>query len=228
MDGAGWKYKHFDPGSGLLHQLFPALETGDPYPVGAYITYRHDPLSALPDPEAQIRAYEKLKLLVSIDVNYSETGWYSDVILPEATYLERANILAGKSGTKPKYRHAGPGHCAPTDARPAWWIFKELAKRLGVGRYLDFETIEDIWRYQLEDTGITIDQIREKGMVSLAVQPILWDRREGLKFKTPSGKIELESSLLTECGFPSLAEFQPPPELQPGQFRLILRPPGHA
>ena len=50
VDGAGWKYKHFDPGSGLLHRLFPALETGDPYPVGAYIAYRHDPLSALPDP----------------------------------------------------------------------------------------------------------------------------------------------------------------------------------
>ncbi|HSO71355.1 MAG TPA: molybdopterin-dependent oxidoreductase, partial [Thermodesulfobacteriota bacterium] len=93
VDGAGWKYKHFDPGSGLLHRLFPALETGEPYPVGAYIAYRHDPLSALPDPQAQIRAYEKLKLLVSIDVNYSETSWVADVILPEATYLERANIL---------------------------------------------------------------------------------------------------------------------------------------
>jgi len=69
--------------------------------VGAYIAYRHDPLSALPDPEAQIRAFEKLKLLVAIDVNYSETAWYADVILPEATYLERANILTDKSGLKP-------------------------------------------------------------------------------------------------------------------------------
>lgn len=228
VDGAGWKYKHFDPGSGVLHQLFPALETGDPYPVGAYITYRHDPLSALPDPEAQIRAYEKLKLLVSIDVNYSETGWYSDVILPEATYLERANILAGKSGPKPGIAMRDQAIAPRLDARPAWWIFKELAKRLGVGRYFNFETIEDIWRYQLEETGITIEQVREKGMVSLADQPILWDRQEGLKFKTPSGKIELESSLLKECGFPSLAEFQPPPELQPGQFRLIFgRPAMH-
>ena len=228
VDGAGWKYKHFDPGSGLLHRLFPALETGDPYPVGAYITYRHDPLSALPDPEAQIRAYEKLKLLVSIDVNYSETGWLADVILPEATYLERANILTGKSGLKPGIAMRDQAVAPRLDARPAWWIFKELAKRLGVGRYFNFETIEDIWRYQLEDTGITIEQIREKGMVSLADQPILWDRGEGLKFKTPSGKIELESSLLKECGFPSLAEFQPPPELKPGQFRLIFgRPAMH-
>ena len=159
------------PGSGLLHLLFPALETGDPYPVGAYITYRHDPLSALPDPEAQIRAYEKLKLLVSIDVNYSETGWYADVILPEATYLERANILAGKSGPKPRFAMRDQAVAPRLDARPAWWIFKELARRLGAGQYFDFETIEDVWRYQLEDTGIPLERIREKGLVSLAENP---------------------------------------------------------
>jgi len=228
VDGAGWKYRHIDPGSGLLHQLFPALETGDPYPVGAYIAYRHDPLSALPDPEAQIKAYQKLKLLVSIDVNYSETGWLADVILPEATYLERANILAGKSGPKPGISMRDQAVAPRFDARPAWWIFKELAKRLGAGGYFNFETIEDIWRYQLEDTGITVEQVRKTGMISLADKPILWDRREGLKFKTSSGKIELDSSLLRECGFPNLAEFQPPPELKPGQFRLIFgRPAMH-
>ena len=107
-----------------------------------------------------------MKLLVSIDVNYSETGWVADVILPEATYLERANILANKSGPKPGIAMRDQAVAPRLDARPAWWIFKELANRLGVGRYFNFETIEDIWRYQLEDTGITIEQIREKGMVS--------------------------------------------------------------
>lgn len=228
VDGAGWQLKHIDPDAGLLHRLYPALESGVPYPVGAYIVYRHDPLSALPDPEAQIRAFEKLKLLVSIDVNYSETSWYADVILPEATYLERANILADKKGPKPGIVMRDQAIAPRFDARPAWWIFKELAGRLGVDSFLNFETIEDIWKYQLQDTGVTIEQVRSKGMVSLADQPLLWDRREGLTFKTPSGKIELESSLLKECGFPSLAEFQPPPELQPGQYRLIFgRPAMH-
>jgi thiosulfate reductase / polysulfide reductase chain A len=222
IDGVGWKYKHWDPGSGLLHLLFPALETGDPYAAGAYIVYRHDPLSALPDPEAQIKAYEKLKLLVSIDVNYSETGWYADVILPETTYLERANILTGKSGQKPSIAMRDQAIAPRLDTRPAWWIFKELARRLEIGQYFDFETIEDIWGYQLEDTGVTIDQIREKGLITLADKPILWDRQEGLQFKTPSGKIELESTLLKDCGFPNLAEFQAPPDLQPGHFRLIF------
>jgi thiosulfate reductase/polysulfide reductase chain A len=57
VDGVGWKYNHFDSGPGLLHLLVPGhSESGDPYPVGAYIIYRHDPMTALPDPDEQKQA----------------------------------------------------------------------------------------------------------------------------------------------------------------------------
>ena len=101
VDGAGTTRPQWDPALGMLHQLFAAMETAQPYGIGAYFAYRHDPLTGMPDPEATQRALDKLKLLVSIDVRYSETGWYSDVILPESTYLERANILAGLPGPVP-------------------------------------------------------------------------------------------------------------------------------
>jgi len=228
VDGCGWKHKHFDGGAGLLQLLYQAIETGDPYPVGAYIAYRHDPLSALPDPEAQKKLLDKLKLVVSIDVNYSETGWYADVILPESTYLERANILASKSGGKPSFVMRDQAIAPRFDSRPAWWIFKELAQRLGVGEYFDFEDIEEIWRYQLEGTEVSLQQLRDKGMVSLADKPIMQDRAKGLKFKTPSGKIEFVSSLLAESGLESFVEFTPPPPLEKGQFRLLFgRPAVH-
>jgi thiosulfate reductase/polysulfide reductase chain A len=77
--------------------------------------------------------------MVSIDVNYSETGWYSDVILPESTFLERANLIASKSGLKPSFQMRDQCVAPRFDSRPAWWIFRELAKRLGVGEYFDFE-----------------------------------------------------------------------------------------
>jgi thiosulfate reductase/polysulfide reductase chain A len=130
--------------------------------------------------------------------------------------------LTAKSGQKPSIAMRDQAVAPRLDSRPAWWIFKELARRLDLGEYFNFETIEDIWRYQLEDTGITIEQLREKGQVSLADKPILRDRENGLSFPTPSGKIELDSSLLKECGFPNLAEFQPPPPLAPGHFRLFF------
>lgn len=222
VDGCGWKYPHFESGPGLLHLLFPAILSGDPYDVGAYIVYRHDPLTSIPDPETVQQALDKLQLLVSIDINYSETGWYSDVILPECTYLERANLIASKKGPKPALNLRDQAVAPRFDSRPAWWIFRELARRLGVGEYFDFETIEEIWNYQLEGTGISLQQLREKGVLSLASKPIMWDRDEGLKFKTPSGKIELVSSVLSEAGLESLVEFTPPPEQEEDQFLLLF------
>ena len=50
---------------------------------------------------------------------------------------------------------------------------------------------------------------------------ILWDRSDGLKFKTPSKKIELRSSLLEEAGFSSFPAYEPIQPPVAGQFRLI-------
>lgn len=222
VDGCGWKYPHFDGGPGLLQLLVPAIESGDPYQVGAYIAYRHDPFSSMPDPDVMAESLSKLKLLVSIDVNYSEFAWFSDVILPESTYLERANILAGKSGLKPSIHMRDQAVAPRFDSRPAWWIFKELAKRLDITEYFDFKNIEELWNYQLEGTGISVAQMREKGVFSLVKKPIIFDRKDRLKFKTPSGKIECISQVLTKVGLDSIANFNPPVELGEDEFRLLF------
>ena len=36
---------------------------------------------------------------------------------------------------------------------------------------LDFETIEELWNYQLEGTGVTVAEMRETGIVNLAAAP---------------------------------------------------------
>ncbi|MDD5207055.1 MAG: molybdopterin dinucleotide binding domain-containing protein, partial [Desulfobacterales bacterium] len=114
--------------------------------------------------------------------------------------------------------------CVPPryDTKPFWEIAKELAKRLDVGRFFPYETIEDIWSLQLKDLGVKVEDFDAKGFVALSKNPILWDRKEGLKFKTPSGKIELVSSLMEKNGFPSFQKYEPlnpPPE---GEFRLTV------
>ena len=221
-DGAGWKYPHWDADAGIVHRLFAAIDSADPYPVEAYIAYRHDPLTALPDPEALKKIFDKLALLVAIDVNYSETAWYADVILPETTFLERANLLAAGKGLKPTIGLRDQALAPRFDSRPAWWIFRELARRLGVGGYFDFDTIEDLWQYQLEGTGVGIDDLRQKGLVALADERIVADRMNGLEFKTPSGKIEIVSKTLSDAGVDSLAPFVPPATMDGDRFRLLF------
>ena len=166
VDGAGTARPQWDPAIGMLHQLFAAMETGQPYGIGAYFAYRHDPLTGMPDPEATQRALDKLKLLVSIDVRYSEIGWFADVILPESTYLERANILCQMNGPVPVVAIRDQAIAPRFDSRPAWWIFREILGRMGIKGPLDFETIEEIWNYQLDGTGVTIAELRRAGMVA--------------------------------------------------------------
>ena len=219
VDGAGTTRPSWDPSIGMVHELFGAMETAQPYGVGAYIAYRHDPLTSLPDAEAQKRALDKLKLLVSIDVRYSETGWYSDVILPESTYLERANILAGLPGPVPVFIMRDQAIAPRFDSRPAWWIFREILRRMGVKEALDFESIEELWNYQLEGTGVTIAEMREAGVVTLAAEPKLTPR-DALKFPTPSGKIEIDSAMLKQAGLSSLPPYEP--KVAPGGDRFTL------
>jgi len=223
-DGAGTTHPSWDPAAGMVHQLYNAIETGQPYGVGAYFAYRHDPLTAMPDAEAIKKSWEKLKLLVSIDVRYSETSWYADVVLPEATYLERANILAQNAGPRPNFGMRDQAIAPRFDSRPAWWIFREILHRVGPlahAEALDFETIEELWNYQLEGTGVTVAQMRELGFVSLAPAAVITPH-DKLKFKTPSGKIEIESENLKKAGIPSLVPYQSR-EVQTGdRFNLLF------
>ena len=209
----------------MVHQAFAAMETGKPYGIGAYFAYRHDPITAMPDAEALKRALDKLKLLVSIDVRYSELGWYSDVILPESTYLERANILAQMPGPVPVFVMRDQAIAPRFDSRPAWWIFREILHRMEIKEALDFETIEELWNYQLEGTGVTVAEMRETGIVSLAAAPKL-TARDALRFPTPSGKIEIDSEALKKAGLPSLPPYQPKQAPTGDRFNLLFgRPP---
>ena len=165
VDGAGTTRPQWDPEIGMLHQAFAAMETGQPYGIGAYFAYRHDPITGLPDTEAAKRALDKLKLFVSIDVRYSEAGWFADVILPEATYLERANILCQMNGPVPFFAMRDQAIAPRFDSRPAWWIFREILRRDAASKEaLDFETIEELWNYQLDGTGVTVAEMRETGV----------------------------------------------------------------
>ena len=221
VDGAGADRPQWDPAIGMVHQAFAAMETGEPYGLGAYFAYRHDPFTGLPDPEATQRALDKLKLIVSIDVRYSEMGWYADVILPESTYLERANILCQMPGPVPVFLMRDQAIAPRFDSRPAWWIFREILRRMGIKEALDFETIEELWNYQLDGTGVTVSGMRETGIVALAAAPKLIPRDE-LTFPTPSGKIEIESQILKQAGLPSLPAYVPKEAPTDGDFTLLF------
>ena len=219
-DGAGWKYTHIDAGPGLLDKALKAIETGDPYPVKAYICYRHDPLMAHPDPVRTKELFDKLDLLVSITFSWSDTAWYADVVLPLSTYLERESIIAHKGGLKPYFFMRQRAVTPRFNSKAEWEILGGIAKRMGAEK-LAFKSIEDLWNYQLKGTGVKIEDFAGSGVVSLTDKP-KYRKMDELKFKTPSGKIEVISEKLEKAGIQSLKPYEAPKTPPQGQFRITF------
>ena len=219
-DGCGTRFPMWDKGAGMLQTAYEAIDTGVPYPVKAYFVHRHNPFIALPDPVEQRRIFAKLDLIVAVDVNFSETAWHADVILPESTFLERDDILRTEKGLKPGFGRRQKCVEPINNTRAGWEIYTELAKRLGKEAYFPYTSIEEIWQYQLQDTGLSPTDFDAKGFVKLCQEPIWYDRDQ-LKFGTESGKIEIINPKWEAAGIPSLPPYVPPQDPPDGSFRLL-------
>ncbi len=219
-DGVGWRYPHFEEGPGLAHLMYEAMQSRDPYPLKAYIAYRHDPLMAYPEPEKLKEIFSNLDLLVSVTFTWSDTAWFSDVVLPLSPYLERESIIATKNVLRPYFflrqRAVEPRY----DTKADWEIISGLAKRMGLDE-LAYDSIEDIWNFQLKETGVKIEDFDSTGIVPLATEEKFKDIGE-LKFKTPSGQIEMISKKLEDQGISSLKTYEAPNKPADNQFRLTF------
>ena len=77
-------------------------------------------------------SFEKLDFLLSITFSWSDTAWYSDVVLPLSPYLARESIIATKPGPKPQFfvRHRAVEPRGAT--RPCLGIRRGLSRRPGL------------------------------------------------------------------------------------------------
>jgi thiosulfate reductase / polysulfide reductase chain A len=211
-----------DPAHGVPQALIDAILTEKPYPVKALFINRFDALKSIPDTNRTKEAFKKLDLIVCIDVNFSDSAWYADVILPESTYFERTDCIQQANGLKPQM-FLRPAAIPPIhNTRESAMILRQLAERLGTERYFPYASMEELVDWQLEGTGFTRKDFEAKGFVAYGKNQIFWNRLEGLKIKTPSGKIELRSSLLENAGYPSFPPYEPVERPQEDLFRLVV------
>jgi thiosulfate reductase/polysulfide reductase chain A len=210
-----------DPNHGVAQILPHAILNEDPYPIKALIAYRFDPLGSIPDTGLTKKALDKLDLLVTIDINFSDIAWYSDVVLPESSYLERTDCIQQANGLKPQMFLRRQAVAPRYDTREGAMILKQIAERIGVGSYFPFENMEELVHWQLDGTGFSLEDFDAKGFVAYGKDQIFWDRKDGLKFKTPSKKIEFTSALLENAGYESFPAYDPVVRPDGGNFRLV-------
>lgn len=211
-----------------MSRLGEALtETSNP-PVRAMVVYNSNPASVAPDRERVHRGLRREDLFTVVLEHFqTDTADFADVLLPATTQLEHEDL------------HRAYGHLylmfnrraiAPLgEAQPNSEIFRRIAAAM----HLDFPELrasdEELMRDVLRDAGpavrgITLEKVRGKGWVRLAVPSPHLPFRRGAKVPTPSGKIEVGG-----------IDYVPPheseeraPKLAARFPLLLLSPPAHS
>ena len=213
---------------GVCDATVPGRLGGPGCPIKAWIVYGSNLLQALPQRNNVLEAIQKLDLLVAVDVLPAEiTGW-ADVVLPEATYLERWDDIAPIPWSEPFLAVRQQVVPPMYESKPGWWIAKELGKRLGLGDYFPGESGEQLVTERLRKGGYDVDRLKAKGVVKGAPVPVRTEEGLQLAFATPSKKIELYSKQMADVGLPPLPPYTRHEQPADGQFRLLFgRTPTH-
>ncbi len=189
--------------------VFKAILTGDPYQVRALICNATNPVNSYGDAKMTLEALKKVEFLVTVEYWMTPTALFSDYVFPAAGALERPTIvthygatdslMGGSRAIQPKYdRH--------TDM--TFW------RKLGLACGQDpanwpWETEEEAYYHIMEPLGLPISNYDEfVSNVRMYYPPLHQKKFEAHGgFWTPSGKVELNSTIMQELGFPGMPTY---------------------
>ena len=137
LDGVPWKYPVVPLKIGVFQELRDNILTGEPYQAHGWFISRQNPVLSLPDRSKTLEAFGKMDFIATVDIIMNDTAWFSDVVLPEASYLERYDPLACRRWARVFLRQ--PVIEPQGEAKSALWIYKQLGERLGLGDFFQYE-----------------------------------------------------------------------------------------
>jgi thiosulfate reductase/polysulfide reductase chain A len=191
------------------------------YDLKAWLVYGCNLIQAMPNRPQLLDAIQQLELLVAVDVLPAEICGFADVVLPEATFLERDD-----DAWNGPWRHpfiAVRQEVVPPlyDTKPGWWIARTLAGKLGLEQHFPWVDAREFVQARLAAKGQSWQELSRTGV--LLGEPIPTCEEEGaeITIETESGKIELYSKELEELEFEPLPVFHAPEDPPAGAFRLL-------
>ncbi len=187
-----------------------AILTGQPYPVRALYVSGVNIVCTYPGTADTIAALRSLDLLVVATDHLTPTAELADFVLPKTTLLEEEELAWDPSGPclTLAQRVLAPRGEARTDLEIAAALRDRLrARGLLEHEFLPWSTHREFMEFQLKDTGMRLDDLRERGFLEI---PFEYQAYRGRGFPTPSGKIELAASRLAEIGHDPLPDHVPP------------------
>jgi anaerobic selenocysteine-containing dehydrogenase len=213
------KYPYFcDMFKGAQFMEAPrAILSGDPYPVRTLLVFGASLLTSLPDPEMWKKCFRQLDFMVVFDRFLTADAMYADVVLPATTNYENLG-----------YQRYHGGYCQlrrriiepVEEAKSGYTFLTMLARGLGYG-HLFPATEEERLKFAFETGPVTLADLKahpegvkfDAGRQEYRKYAKGLLRKDGAPgFDTPSGKMELVSSLLAKYGYDGLPVYVEPVE----------------
>ena len=191
-----------------------AILDGDPYPVRAMVIGGASISTSYPQPALWRRCFEALDFMVVVDHFLTADAMYADIVLPSATpfefesYVMRGNFIQWR-----------PRIIEPVgEARSDLAIYAEIAERLGYG-HLFPQSADELLAFVMQDSDIDVETLRAhpEGITLPAAEMVYRKWEKGLLrvdgrpgFETPTGKLEIASTVLAQYGYDALPVYTEP------------------
>ena len=196
----------------------------------AWIVNGTNLIFTLPNQKNTLEAIQALDFMVVIDTMPMEITGYADVVLPECTYLERYDYCRTDQNREPSIALRMPATEPKYNSKPDWWIVRQLASKMGLDKYFQWNDIEEVLDWQMRQVGTSLEEMKKIGvkMFPREYDDLYFQEGQEIEFNTNTGKIELYSTDLEAEGFDPMPVYTPHPEPEPGFYRLNYgRTPAH-
>ena len=120
-------------------ELFNKMREGE---IKGLLSICSNMMVSLPDTNKVRESLEGLEFNVCIDFFMSESARYADVVLPGTTWSEDEGTTTSGEGRVIKINQAID---PPGEARHDWRTLQEIARRMGRGKYFQFESPREIF-----------------------------------------------------------------------------------
>jgi anaerobic selenocysteine-containing dehydrogenase len=202
--------------------LIKSILEKTPYQVQAAIILGSNPVMTWCNSKRVYEALKKISFLVVADLFMTPTASLADIILPGASYLEADAVIVGSSGHGDTFIKAQQKVAQIGECRSDLEIAISLAGSLGLGKYFwkDLHVYLDEY---LKDSGITFEELRRHSCIISSGMKYRKYLKNG--FNTPSGKVEIYSSLCEKWGYEPLPVYHEPKDTPVSAPELALEYP---
>jgi anaerobic selenocysteine-containing dehydrogenase len=210
----GKEYVNLISGSYMANPsaVFTAMADGIPYPVKAFFTLGNNTLMSFANLQLIYRALMNQELVVSFEHMMTPTSQLADYVLPSDSWLERASLSDGFGWTsivRPSQKVMDP----PDECRNVYDFWRGLATRVGIADKFPWKNSEELLDFRVAALGLNFSQFAEKHPYHM--RKLGFKKYETTGFATPSGKVELKSTVLESLGFDPLPYYRGEPPQDP-------------